>query len=70
MPAMGHEERFLPPSLSARYEFRKETIAGTHGNERDAPTPVVRKGTFRVYGTRQVRADALNSLSYRNVQLK
>jgi hypothetical protein len=34
---MGHEGRFALASLSAGYEFRKETIAGTHGNERDAP---------------------------------
>jgi hypothetical protein len=41
--ASGHEGRFAPPSLSAGYEFRKETIAGTHGNERDEPIPAVRR---------------------------
>ena len=34
---MGHEERFPPPRLSAGCAFRKETIAGTHRNGRDAP---------------------------------
>jgi hypothetical protein len=28
---VGHEERSAPPSLSAGYEFRKETNAGTQG---------------------------------------
>src|SRR5690242_19565319 len=35
---MGHQEGFPPPGLTDRYEFREETIAGTHRNERDAPT--------------------------------
>jgi hypothetical protein len=35
--AMGHEERFAPPRLSARCGFRKETIAGVSRNGRDAP---------------------------------
>jgi hypothetical protein len=38
---MGHEGRFAVASLSAGYEFRKETIAGTHGNGRDAPLAVI-----------------------------
>lgn len=42
MTGMGHEGRFAPPSLNAGYEFRKETIAGTDGNERDAPKPAIR----------------------------
>jgi hypothetical protein len=33
MAAQGHQGRFALASLSAGYEFRKETIAGTHGNE-------------------------------------
>ena len=41
MAAPGHERRFALASLSAGYEFRKETIAGTHGNERDAPSAVI-----------------------------
>jgi hypothetical protein len=40
--ASGQEGRFALASLSAGYEFRKETIAGTHGNERDAPIAAVR----------------------------
>jgi hypothetical protein len=36
---LGHEDQFLPLSLSAGYGFRKETIAGTHGSEQDAPLP-------------------------------
>jgi len=38
---MGHEEQFPPPRLSARYGFRKETIAGMHRNGRDAPKAAV-----------------------------
>jgi len=34
MAASGHEERFLPTSGCG---FRKETIAGTHGNGEVAP---------------------------------
>jgi hypothetical protein len=40
--ALGHEERFPPTRLSARYGFRKETIAGMRRNGRDAPIPAVR----------------------------
>jgi len=36
---VGHEERFPPPTLSAGYAFRKETIAGMRRNGRDAPIP-------------------------------
>ena len=36
---MGHEERLLPPGLSARYVIRQETFAGTQGNGRVAPIP-------------------------------
>jgi hypothetical protein len=39
--ALGHEGRFALASLSAGYELRKETIAGTHGNERDAPIAAI-----------------------------
>ena len=42
MTGMGHEERFPPPRLSAGYGFRKETIAGTRRNGRDAPIRVIR----------------------------
>ena len=35
-PAMGHEEPFPPPRLSAGCGFRKETITGMRRNGRDA----------------------------------
>jgi hypothetical protein len=35
-----------------------------------AAIPVVLEAAFPAYGARQVRADPLNALSYRNVQLK
>jgi hypothetical protein len=41
MTASGHEERFPPPRLSAGCGVRKETIAGTRRNGRDAPNPVI-----------------------------
>jgi hypothetical protein len=34
---MGHEDQFLPPKLSARSVIRKQTVAATRGNGRDAP---------------------------------
>jgi hypothetical protein len=34
---MGHEERFPATRLGAGYGFRKETLAGTRRNGRDAP---------------------------------
>lgn len=33
----GHEDPFPPPKPGVRYVISKRTIAGTHGNERDAP---------------------------------
>jgi hypothetical protein len=42
MTGLGHEERFLPTSLSAGCGFRKETIAGMRRNGRDAPKAVTR----------------------------
>jgi hypothetical protein len=38
-PHLG--QRFLPPILSAGYGFRKETIAGTPVNGRDAPIAAI-----------------------------
>jgi hypothetical protein len=37
MTLLGASTAMMWSELSAGYEFRKETIAGTHGNERDAP---------------------------------
>jgi hypothetical protein len=39
--AVGHEDAFPRPRLSARCRFRKETIAGMRRNGRDAPLPAV-----------------------------
>jgi hypothetical protein len=39
---LGHEDRFLPLRLSARSVIRKQTVAATRGNERDARIPAVR----------------------------
>ena len=33
----GHEDRFLPPMLSARCVMRQQIVAATRGNGRDAP---------------------------------
>jgi hypothetical protein len=40
-PERVYEGRFALASPSAGYEFRKETIAGPHGNGRDAPSAVI-----------------------------
>jgi len=34
--ALGHEERFLPPRLSAGFGFGKKTFAGTRTTEKHA----------------------------------
>jgi hypothetical protein len=36
---VGHEEQFLPPSLSAGFGFIKKTFGGTRDTEQDAPIP-------------------------------
>jgi hypothetical protein len=41
MSEKGHEDQFLPPKLNARSVIRKETVAATRGNGRDAPIPAV-----------------------------
>jgi hypothetical protein len=41
MTASGHEDQFLPPKLSARSVIRKQTVAATLGNGRDAPISVI-----------------------------
>ena len=51
MTGMGHEERFPPPRLSAGYGFRKETIAGTRRNGRDAPIRVIPEVAIELPGT-------------------
>jgi len=35
--ALGHQDAFLRPRLSARYWFSQGTLAVTRGNGRDAP---------------------------------
>jgi hypothetical protein len=37
MTASGHEERFPPFRLIARYPFGQETFAAVRGNGRDVP---------------------------------
>ena len=39
--ALGHEDAFPPPTLSARCRFSQETFVGTRGNARDVPTAVI-----------------------------
>jgi hypothetical protein len=67
---MGHEERFLPPRLSAGCGFRKETIAGMRRNGRDAPIPdlpalILRTGCFHpipgLDGDEQILGNALQT---------
>jgi hypothetical protein len=41
MAALGHEDQFLPPKLSARSVIRKQTVAATRGNGRDAPEAAI-----------------------------
>ena len=41
MAAVGHEDAFPPPTLSARCWFSQETFVGTRGNEEDAPIRVI-----------------------------
>jgi hypothetical protein len=48
MTARGHEDQFLPLRLSARSVIRKQTVAATRGNGRDAPIPAVRGTTIEL----------------------
>jgi hypothetical protein len=41
MAVEGHEDQFPLCRLNARCVIRKETFAGTYGNGRDTPSPVV-----------------------------
>jgi len=43
MTALGHQDAFLRPRLSGRYRFSQGTLAGTPGNERDAPKVAARR---------------------------
>jgi hypothetical protein len=36
-----HEDAFPPTTLSNRSRLGKPTFAGTRGNERDAPLPII-----------------------------
>jgi len=56
MTGMGHEERFPATRLSAGYGFRKETLAGTRRNGRDAPIP-----DFPALALETGRTDALRT---------
>jgi hypothetical protein len=40
--ASGHEDQFRPPSLNGGCRLAEATLAGTHGNEQEAPIPAVR----------------------------
>ena len=42
MTTLGHEDAFPRTTLSARCRFSHGTFAGTRGNRREAPVPVVR----------------------------
>jgi hypothetical protein len=73
---MGHQDAFLPPRLSSRYPFSKRTLAGTQGNGRDAPKPVIsdsvnrrRVSTLATIGTSSIgpwicRSSAVDGLSW------
>jgi hypothetical protein len=39
--ALGQEDEFPPPRLSACYVIREKTFAGTHGDGRDAPISAI-----------------------------
>jgi|SRR6516162_3563201 len=40
MTAMGHEERFPPPTFSGSCRFGRQTFAKVQGNGKDAPIPI------------------------------
>src|SRR5437879_12389389 len=69
--AKGHEERFPPPRLNAGSAFRKETIAGTRRNGRDAPFPAIASALHRQEGStdsghhRRTTAAAITSAGMR-----
>jgi hypothetical protein len=61
MTALGHEEQFLPPSLSAGFGFIKKTFAGTRDTEQDAPTAAIR-GAARLDPRRKSKTDTSVSI--------
>jgi hypothetical protein len=62
--ALGHEERFRPTTLSAGGGFRKETIAGTRRNGRDATPHVLDRELNHVSGTIKGVAAVYNRHQY------
>jgi hypothetical protein len=48
---MGHKDRFMPPRLSGCCRFGQATLAGTHGNARDAPKPATASALRRREGS-------------------
>jgi hypothetical protein len=51
MVRKGHEDQLLPPKLSARFVIRKQTVAASRGNGRDAPIPAVREAVIELRGS-------------------
>jgi hypothetical protein len=45
---LRQEDQFVPPKLSARSAIRKQTVAATRGNGRDAPKAVISRGRSHV----------------------
>jgi hypothetical protein len=45
--ALGEEDAFPRPRLSARCRFSQGTFAGTRGNGRDAPAPAIREANVQ-----------------------
>jgi hypothetical protein len=41
MTGMGQIERLPRPGLGACHVIRQQTLAGAHGNRRDAPIPAI-----------------------------
>jgi hypothetical protein len=58
-PGLGHEQRFLPPTLDARCRFSHETFTGTRGNGRDAPIPDLASNAIRSVGVGTQRRNSL-----------
>jgi hypothetical protein len=50
----GHEDQFLPLRLSARSVIRKQTVAATRGNGRDAPRAGARPEAKRLLAAKAV----------------
>jgi hypothetical protein len=61
MTNLGQEDQFVPPKLSARSVIRKQTVAATRGDGRDAPKAAI--GNRSILTSRPLVMSSISSIS-------